>query len=145
MIAREGEQERGRQPSLKILILEDDALAAAAFAAALKDEGHEIVAIADSAGDGIARARRQCADLALVDIGLSDGRTGLAAARALRDHFTIPTILVSGEVGLAAKADAVHAIGYIAKPADANAVARTVQRIVGYGMGPRRLAATLDA
>jgi DNA-binding NarL/FixJ family response regulator len=73
---------------LKILILEDDALAAAAFAAALRDNGHEVVGIADSAQEGLAKARDDDADLALVDIGLADGRTGLAAARTLRDHFT---------------------------------------------------------
>jgi len=34
--------------SLRILIVEDDALTAAAFAAALNDAGHQIVGIADT-------------------------------------------------------------------------------------------------
>jgi DNA-binding NarL/FixJ family response regulator len=111
--------------SLRILIIEDDALTAAAFAAALNDAGHQVVAIADTARAALANAGSARADLALVDITLRDGRTGLAAARALhKDH--IETVLVSGDANLRAKAEQVHALGFIAKPADANAVARAV-------------------
>jgi DNA-binding response OmpR family regulator len=111
--------------SLRILIVEDDALTAAAFAAALGDAGHEVVAITDTARAALADAGSARADLALVDITLRDGRTGLAAARALhRDH--VETVLISGDANLRAKAESVQALSYIAKPADANAVARVV-------------------
>ena len=114
--------------SLRILIVEDDALTAAAFAAALNDAGHQVVAIADNAKAALANAETAQADLALVDITLRDGRTGLAAARALHaDH--VETVLISGDPNLRAKAEAVHALGYIAKPADANAVARVVSNL----------------
>jgi CheY-like chemotaxis protein len=111
--------------SLRILIVEDDALTAAAFAAALHDAGHQVVAIADNARSALANAEQTRADLALVDITLRDGRTGLAAARALRED-NVETVLVSGDANLRAKAESVRALGYIAKPADANAVARVV-------------------
>ena len=114
--------------SLRILIVEDDALTAAAFAAALHDAGHEVVAIADNARAALAAAEAARAHLALVDITLRDGRTGLAAARALRDE-NIETVLISGDADLRAKAEAVRALAYIPKPADANAVARTVCQI----------------
>lgn len=111
--------------SLRILIVEDDALTAAAFAAALNDAGHHVVAIADNAGAALANAETSHADLALIDITLRDGRTGLATARALHaDH--VETVLISGDANLRAKAESVHALGYIAKPADANTVARVV-------------------
>jgi hypothetical protein len=35
-------------------------------------------------------------------------------------------VLISGDTNLRAKAESVQALGYIAKPADANAVARAV-------------------
>ena len=111
--------------SLRILIVEDDALTATAFAAALYDAGHEVVAIADNAKSAVATAETAHADLALVDITLRDGRTGLAAARALHEDH-VQTVLISGDANLGAKAEAVHALGYIAKPADANTVARVV-------------------
>jgi DNA-binding NtrC family response regulator len=114
--------------SLRILIIEDDALTAAAFAAALNDAGHEVVAITDKGGAALAKAARARADLALIDITLRDGRTGLAAARALHEDH-VETVLVSGDANLCAKAESVHALGYIAKPADANAVARMVSNI----------------
>jgi DNA-binding NtrC family response regulator len=111
--------------SLRILIVEDDALTAAAFAAALNDAGHQVVAIADNARAALANAEAARADLALVDITLRDGRTGLAAARALHEDH-VETVLISGDANLRAKAESVQALGYIAKPADANAVARVV-------------------
>jgi DNA-binding response OmpR family regulator len=114
--------------SLRILIVEDDALTAAAFAAALNDAGHQVVAIADSARAALANAEEAHADLALIDITLRDGRTGLAAARALHDEH-IETVLISGDSNLRAKAESVQALGYIAKPADANAVARVVTNL----------------
>jgi DNA-binding response OmpR family regulator len=114
--------------SLRILIVEDDALTAAAFAAALNDAGHQVVAITDNAGAAVAKAEKAQADLALIDITLRDGRTGLAAARALHEDH-VETVLVSGDTNLRAKAEAVHALGYIAKPADANAVARVISNL----------------
>ncbi len=38
-------------------------------------------------------------------------------------------MLISGDANLRAKAESVHALGYIPKPADANAVARVVCNI----------------
>jgi DNA-binding NtrC family response regulator len=114
--------------TLRILIVEDDALTAVAFAAALNDAGHHVVAIADNARAALAKAEAARADLALVDITLRDGRTGLAAARALHEEH-VETVLISGDTNLRAKAESVHALGYIAKPADANAVARAVSNL----------------
>jgi CheY-like chemotaxis protein len=114
--------------SLRILIVEDDALTAAAFAAALLDAGHQVVAITDKGSAALTKAEKGHADLALIDITLRDGRTGLAAARALHEDH-IETVLISGDANLRAKAESVHALGYIAKPADANAVARAVSNI----------------
>lgn len=114
--------------SLRILIVEDDALTAAAFAAALNDAGHQVVAISDNGVSALADAETAQADLALIDITLRDGRTGLAAARALHEE-QVETVLISGDTNLRAKAESVQALGYIAKPADANAVARAVGNI----------------
>jgi DNA-binding response OmpR family regulator len=112
---------------LRILIVEDDALTAAAFAAALNDAGH-VVAVTEHGTGAPAKAARMQADLALVDITLRDGRTGLAAARALREN-SVATLIVSGDADLRAKAESVQALGYIAKPADADVVARVVNAV----------------
>ena len=128
MSAADGGHDASPTMSLRILIVEDDALTAAAFAAALDDAGHKVVAITDNGGAVLAKAARARADLALIDITLRDGRTGLAAARALHEDH-VETVLISGDANLRAKAESVHALGYIAKPADANAVARVVGNI----------------
>ncbi len=113
---------------LRILIVEDDALTAAAFAAALNDAGHEVVAITDKGSAALDKAGKTRADLALIDITLRDGRTGLAAARALHEDH-VETVLVSGDTNLRAKAESVHALGCIAKPADANQVVQMVSNL----------------
>ena len=128
-----------RPVSLRILIVEDDALTAAAFAAALNDAGHQVVAIADNARAALAKAETTQADLALIDITLRDGRTGLAAARALHEEH-VETVLISGDTNLRAKAEAVQALGYVAKPADANSVARVVSNIERRHAWPARRA-----
>jgi hypothetical protein len=128
MSAADGGHDAVPAMSLRILIVEDDCLTAAAFAAALNDAGHHVVAIADNARSALAKAEAGQADLALVDITLRDGRTGLTTARALHAD-RVETVLISGEADLCAKAEAVQALGYIAKPADANAVARWVGKL----------------
>jgi DNA-binding response OmpR family regulator len=128
-----------RIPPLRILIVEDDGLTAAAFAAALRDEGHHIVGIVDTSRAAIASTTESPADLALVDLNLNDGYTGLRAAQALNDN-AVPTVLVSGESQLDAKAKSVHALGFIAKPADAREVVRAVGILVkSQALAPRRL------
>ncbi len=125
MSAADGGHDAATIMSLRILIVEDDALTAAAFAAALSDAGHQVVAIADNARAALAHVETVQPDLALIDITLRDGRTGLAAARALHED-NVETVLISGDANLRAKAEAVQALACIAKPADANAVARMV-------------------
>jgi len=123
---------------LRILIVEDDALTAAAFAAALNDAGHEVVAITDNGSAALGKAERTSADLALIDITLRDGRTGLAAARALHEDH-VETVLVSGDINLRAKAESVQALGCMAKPADANQVAQMVSNLArNHAWAPRQ-------
>ena len=123
--------------ALRILIVEDDALTAAAFAAALSDAGHEVVCVTDNGAGALGKAEKSQVDLALIDITLRDGRTGLAVARALHEDH-VQTVLVSGDANLPTKAESVHALGCIAKPADANAVARLVCQLARKHAWPAR-------
>jgi CheY-like chemotaxis protein len=68
---------------LKIMIVEDEALIAMDLESVLEALGHTIVAIASNSGDAITMGRAFEPDLALVDIHLQDGVTGIAVAEAL--------------------------------------------------------------
>lgn len=69
---------------MRIAIIEDEALVAMEIEMHLEDAGHVVVGIADTLADAIALAERERPDLALVDIQLGAGSSGLDVARALR-------------------------------------------------------------
>ncbi|USI74100.1 response regulator [Sphingomonas morindae] len=73
----------GEGPSLRLLIVEDEALVAMLIEDALTLHGHQVVAIADTAAEAIEIGRRERPDLALCDVKLADGDSGIAAAEAL--------------------------------------------------------------
>jgi CheY-like chemotaxis protein len=114
---------------VRILIIEDDMITAADLTATLEEGGHEVVAVADTGRGAVASAERVKPDVALVDITLRDGDTGLCAARALRQLHQVPSILISAERNLGRQAEMVGAIAYVPKPARASDVLKLVDRL----------------
>lgn len=79
---------------MRILIAEDDALIALCTEDILTDAGHTVVGLASTKLRALQLAQHTQPDLALIDIRLSDGETGLDVAQELARH-RIPTIAVS--------------------------------------------------
>src|SRR4028119_774104 len=74
---------------LRVLIVEDEALLAMQVECLLLEAGHEPVGHALDSGEALTLARALSPDLALVDVHLRDGLTGVEVMRALtRDHGT---------------------------------------------------------
>lgn len=124
--------------SLRLLIVEDEALVAMEMEMILADAGHRPVGIADD----LASARRVAAgvdaDLALVDMQLAGGSSGLDVARVLADRG-IPVLFVTGNCPDAAGAGL--AIGCLHKPVSDGGLAIAVEaaaRLIA-GQPPRRL------
>lgn len=69
--------------SLRIAIIEDEALVAFEMEAHLTEAGHAVVGIADTLEDAVRLIEATQPDLALVDIQLANGSSGLEVARAL--------------------------------------------------------------
>ena len=67
----------------KILIVEDEALVAIGIQAALEEHGYEVVAVADDEASAVRAAADHAPDLALVDMRLSGGDSGLDVAAGL--------------------------------------------------------------
>lgn len=100
---------------MRIMLVEDDAAMGAAMALELTEAGHEVTGVAATVQSAMALARVQRPDLALVDIELGRGGSGIAAARGMRRHLGIPSMFVTADPGRArAAADA--ALGLVAKP-----------------------------
>lgn len=84
-----------------ILIVEDDPVACAHFADALREEGHSIDAV-DSAAQALTAARQTLPDAMLIDLRLpmADGEELLAALRRMAPLATVPAAIVTGDYSL---------------------------------------------
>jgi CheY-like chemotaxis protein len=78
-----------------ILIVEDEALVAMDVAATLEGLGHEVCGIAAGQAEALRLGRLHHPDVALVDLALADGRTGLAITRELRERHGTVCILTT--------------------------------------------------
>lgn len=111
---------------LRILCLEDNPLIAFHIEQMIEDLGHIAELTLSSFADLQAIARLMV-DCALVDIDLSDGRTGPTAARWLGER-NIPCLFVSGQQDIAA-AHAGLVVGTINKPVSIDDLARALGAI----------------
>lgn len=68
---------------MKILIVEDEALIAMSIEAILEDNGYDVVEIADDEASALEAAARHKPELALVDMRLAGGDSGLSVAQKL--------------------------------------------------------------
>ena len=117
----------------RILIIEDEALVAMELRFVLEDLGHEVVAtVADakSARDAVAETE---VDLALVDIHLSDGPTGIELGRELGQERGVTVLFMTANPGMVRDGVA-GTIGVLSKPTDE----RAVQTAVDYALGRRQ-------
>ncbi len=109
--------------SLRVLIVEDDALVAAEIAGILREIGHTVAGIAvdgDSAMRTIAEGE---VDLALMDIRIP-GRSGLMVAREMMDRHGVPSVMVTAYSDRECVEEAMDAgaMGYVVKPAGADQI-----------------------
>ncbi|GAA0868917.1 response regulator [Brevundimonas basaltis] len=117
----------------RILIIEDEALVAMELRFVLEDLGHRVVdtvADAKSARDVV---RENDIDLALVDIHLSDGPTGVALGRELGQEMGVTVLFMTANPGMVRNGVA-GTIGVLSKPTDE----RAVQTAVDYALRRRQ-------
>lgn len=67
---------------------------------ALAEAGHEVVGIATDASQALALAGEAKPDLAIVDINLRDGRTGLAIAQKMASSLGVTVLFATAEPDL---------------------------------------------
>jgi DNA-binding NarL/FixJ family response regulator len=116
---------------VRVLIVDDDPLTAADIAASLEDGGHNVVGIAESFSEAMAVADSAPLELAIVDIGLKDGGTGVQLVRALKARHLVRSIVISAEREIRRKADSAGAVGYIPKPARPKEILRFIRSLAG--------------
>lgn len=116
--------------SVRILIVEDDALVASAITEVLAESGFEVAGIASSGPEALSLAAEARPTLALVDIRLAGPIDGIELACLLRDHSGVPAIFLSGlfDAATVQRAEAAHPLGVLAKPFVPSQVFRAIER-----------------
>jgi DNA-binding response OmpR family regulator len=109
---------------LNLIIIEDEALVAMLVEDALTLHGHRVMGIADTVSAAIALVDQERPDLALCDVKLADGDSGLTAAQLLADRG-IPCVFLSGNCPEQGGHPLV--IGCIAKPFRAGSLGAAVR------------------
>ncbi len=97
------------------MVVEDEGVLALQLERLLEREGHRVVGIAPYAGLANALAHEHQPDLALVDLNLENGLTGIETARALIHEYNVPVVFVTGSPEMIPEGFA-GALGVISKP-----------------------------
>ena len=113
----------------RILIIEDEALVAMELRFVLEDLGYEVVGSAADARTARDLAKQALVDLALVDIHLSDGPTGVDLGRDLAQEDGVTVVYMTANPGMVRNGVA-GTIGVLSKPTDE----RAVQTAVDYAL-----------
>lgn len=119
-------------PPITVLVVEDDPLIAADLIETLAEAGHGVVGPFQSVEAAAAAAGQQPFDLALIDINLSNGGSGVELARTLKDAWGAPVMFLSGDVATAAR-HAELAAALIIKPFGGAEVLQAIDRAVARG------------
>jgi DNA-binding response OmpR family regulator len=107
----------------KVLIIEDQFLIAMAIEDAVAALGYEVVGIAASRNQALDYLEE--VDVALVDINLLDGASGIQIARELSRHGTTIVFMTANPEAVATGIEG--ALGVISKPVDDGDLARVLK------------------
>lgn len=118
--------------SARILVIEDEALVAMELSFVLEDLGHTVVGTASDASTARRLVEESDVDLALVDIHLSDGPTGIELGRELGQQLGVTILFMTANPGMVRNGVA-GTMGVLSKPTDE----RAVQAAVDYALGRR--------
>lgn len=82
-------------PQPRALIVEDETLIAEELGERLSRLGFSIIAMVDSAEEGIAVASRERPDLVLMDLRLKGEKDGVQAAKEIRSQVDVPIVYLT--------------------------------------------------
>lgn len=114
----------------RILIVEDEALVAMELRLVLEDLDYIVVGTAPDARTARALATRGGVELALVDIHLRDGATGVALGQELGQAFGVTVLYMTANPGMVGHG-VPGTMGVLTKPTDEAALRDSVEYALG--------------
>jgi CheY-like chemotaxis protein len=126
--------------ALRVLLVEDEAIAARAAKVMLERIGCVVTGIVDTGNGAINEAGKQHPDLVLMDIRLKGAMNGLEAMAEIRTRYGIPGIFVSAYArqDLAGQPDIPADAHFLAKPIEERELAAALDRFRSGGDPPRK-------
>lgn len=118
---------KGEQP-LRVLIVEDEVLLAVELEYLVSSTGAEPVGHAMTSPEAVELADRLHPDLALVDVHLSDGPTGVDAARQMTEHCGAVVLFITANLKRLPP-DYAGACGVMSKPYSEHGVRMAIEFI----------------
>lgn len=111
---------------LRVMIVEDEALLAMELESLVEDAGHKVVGWATSSSEARAMVDRLDADIAFVDVHLTDGPTGIDVAQYIADRKASMVVFMTANPKRIPENFA-GAVGVIAKPYTMNGLLAALQ------------------
>lgn len=93
---KQARDELERVASVRVLVIEDEAVIALDVAKIVRNAGHQVVGIAPTERAAIDLAKKHLPHLVLADIQLRDGDSGITAVHEILKAVTAPVIFVTG-------------------------------------------------
>jgi two-component system nitrate/nitrite response regulator NarL len=122
---------------MRIVLCDDHQLLLDAFASALRDRGHDIVATAHTAAGGVDAVREHRPDVCIMDLTFPTG-SGLEATAQISERFHEVKVLVltaSGDARSIRAAWDAGAAGYVPKEQSITGVVQALSQLAGGQMG----------
>jgi len=113
----------------RIMVVEDDSMAASNLARLLAGERHEVIATLDSGETAIATAAAEQPDLIIMDVNLSGNIDGITAANHIRASHDIPVIFLTAhkDPDTFSRAHDSRAYAFLVKPIDFDDLERSIE------------------
>jgi DNA-directed RNA polymerase specialized sigma24 family protein/CheY-like chemotaxis protein len=119
-----------RQLMARVLLVEDNAIVADDLRDLVTGMGHEVCGLAATEADVFSLVESRRPTLAVMDVRLSDGGSGIDIARKLRKTRGVPVIFVTAHDGDLAERGLQHLGFVVRKPFSAEALRAAVTRAV---------------
>jgi CheY-like chemotaxis protein len=119
----------------KIMLVEDDAIVAHSAKMIIEEIGHEVTYIAYSGEEAISQLVMKKPDLAIIDMKLAGGMSGLRVAEDIKSRYGIPVIFLTAysDKGLQEKAEEAGCIGYLVKPLEPEELQSVLDKCIERG------------
>lgn len=111
-----------------LLIADDERLILATLGMGLRDAGYEVIE-ASSGEEAIEMCEQYDPDLAILDVNMPPGISGIAAAREIRESSGVPVMFLSAydDDKYVQQAVTEGALGYLVKPVDVTKIKPSIE------------------